>query len=115
MSDYNVPTVIIKFLNIHPAPRFLKIAMRKLFTFKYARLVYGIIILIIGAVSMLLPMIPLGYIGLFVGAYLLHHRIPMLERLMDWLREQDKQGRLQRFEDRVDNFFKKAQEEKEER
>lgn len=88
--------------------------MRKLFTFKYARIVYGSIILVIGAVSMLLPMIPLGYIGLFVGAYLLHHRIPMLERLMDWLREKDKQGRLQRFEDRVDNFFKKAEEEEEE-
>lgn len=86
--------------------------MRKLFTFKYARVVYGIITMIIGAVSMLLPMIPLGYVGLFVGAYLLHHRIPMLERLMNWLREKDDKGRLQRFEERVDNFFKKAEEEK---
>jgi hypothetical protein len=90
--------------------------MRKLFTFKYARIVYGIMILLIGAVSMLLPMVPLGYIGLFVGAYLLHHRIPMLERLLDWLRKKDDKGRLQRFEDRVDNFFKEAEEaEKEER
>jgi hypothetical protein len=101
-------------VNIHPAARFLQVAMKKLFTFKYARVVYGVIILIIGAVSMLLPMVPLGYAGLFVGAYLLHHRIPMLERLMNWLRKKDEQGRLQRFEDRVERFFQKSEEEKKE-
>ena len=79
--------------------------MKKLFTFRHARIVYGIIIFLIGAVTMVLPMIPLGYIGLFVGSYLLHHRIPPLKRLMDWLRKKDDQGRLQKFEDRVDRFF----------
>ncbi len=85
--------------------------MRKLFTFKYARIVYGIIILIIGAISMVLPMIPLGYIGLFVGSYLLHHRVPPLRRVMDWLREKDKKGRLQRFENWVDHLFNPPEEE----
>jgi hypothetical protein len=85
--------------------------MRKLFTFKYARIVYGIIILIIGAMSMVLPMIPLGYIGLFVGSYLLHHRVPPLRRVMDWLREKDKKGRLQRFENWVDHLFNPPEEE----
>jgi len=84
--------------------------MRKLFTFKYARIVYGIIILLIGAVTMLLPMVPLGYIGVFVGAYLLHHRIPMLKRVMNWLRERDEEGRLQQFEDWVDDLFQPEEE-----
>lgn len=78
---------------------------KRLFTFKYARLVYGTIILIVGAVAMLFPIIPLGYVGVFIGSYLLHHRVPILGRLMDWLRKKDKKGRLQRFEDKVEQFF----------
>lgn len=80
---------------------------RSLFTFKYARLVYGTIILIIGAVVMLFPVIPLGYVGVFVGSYLLHHKIPILRRVMDWLRKKDDKGRLQRFEEKVEHFFQK--------
>lgn len=80
---------------------------KRLFTFKHARLVYGIIILIIGAVAMLFPMIPLGYAGVFVGCYLLQHKIPFLRRVMDWLRRKDKKGRLQKFEDQVEQFFQK--------
>jgi uncharacterized membrane protein HdeD (DUF308 family) len=84
--------------------------MRRLFTFKYARVVYGIIVLLIGVVAMLIPMIPLGYVGVFIGAYLLHHRIPMLERLMNWLRERDDKGRLQGFEDWVEDLFQAEEE-----
>jgi hypothetical protein len=80
---------------------------KSLFTFKYARVVYGSIILAIGAATMLFPIIPMGYVGVFVGAYLLHHKIPFLERVMNWLRKKDKKGRLQGFEDKVEQFFQR--------
>lgn len=80
---------------------------KSLFTFKYARVVYGSIILVIGAVAMLFPIIPMGYVGVFVGSYLLHHKVPFLERVMNWLRRKDEKGRLQRFEDKVERFFQK--------
>lgn len=86
--------------------------MRKLFTFKYARVFYGTFTLILGGIFAMFPMIPLGYIFLFIGAYLLQHRIPIFRNLMKWLRKQDKKGRLQRFEDKVDRFFQKKRKRK---
>jgi len=82
--------------------------MRRFFTFKYARVIYGTFILIVGLVFFMFPMIPLGYVLLFIGAYLLQHHIPVFARLMDWLRKRDKKGRLQQFENKVDRFFQKG-------
>ncbi|TXB61453.1 hypothetical protein [Phaeodactylibacter luteus] len=79
--------------------------MKRLFTFPYARVVYGVIILLVGLILMCIPVIPFGYVGVFIGAYLLHHRIPLLGQAMEWLRQRDDSGRLKRFEKQVDELF----------
>jgi uncharacterized membrane protein HdeD (DUF308 family) len=79
--------------------------MKRLFSFKHARIFYGVIIFILGLVFAMVPMIPLGYIFLFLGAYLLQHKIPIFSRFMIWLRKRDKKGKLEKFENKVDKFF----------
>ncbi len=77
----------------------------KLFKFKYSRTVYGSIALVLGVVFALIPVIPVGYLFLFIGAFLLTHRIPIFRRFKRWLKKRDDKGRLEKIEEKMEAFF----------
>ena len=77
----------------------------KLFKFKYSRTVYGSIALVLGVVFALIPVIPVGYLFLFIGAFLLTHRIPIFMRFKRWLKKRDNRGRLEKIERKMEAFF----------
>jgi len=75
---------------------------------KNIRFIAGIIVLVLGGVFMVVPFIPLGYIFLFVGAFLLAPKVPFLRRFMKWLKKKDKSGKLEKAEDKVDDVFERT-------
>ena len=77
---------------------------------KYIRLVAGIIVLILGAVFMLVPFIPLGYIFLIAGLFLLASYIPPLNRLIKKLKSKDDKNRVEKVEEKIDEGEKKVDE-----
>lgn len=82
---------------------------------KNLRLIVGIAVLVVGAVFMVIPFIPLGYIFLFIGAFLLADKVPFLKKFMQWLKKKDKSGKLEKAEDKVDDVFKGDSTENEEK
>ncbi len=77
----------------------------KIFQFKYARLVYGSFLLILGTTLFVIPVLPFGYVFLFAGGYLLADRIPAFRKLKRWLKKRDKKGRLDDAEEQISAFF----------
>lgn len=77
----------------------------KIFQFKYARMVYGSFLLVVGSVLFLIPMLPFGYIFVFMGGYLLADRIPFFRKWKRWLKKRDKKGRLENIETKISTFF----------
>lgn len=75
---------------------------------KTIRLVAAIVSLVLGSVFMLIPFIPLGYILLFVGVYLLIPFIPKLDKLNEKIKKKDKSDRLDKTEDKVDAYVDKT-------
>lgn len=69
---------------------------------KYVRMVAAIIILVFGAVFMLVPFIPLGYIFVFAGLFLLASYIPPLNKVLNKIRKKDKKGRVDKVEEKID-------------
>lgn len=57
---------------------------------------------------MLIPFIPLGYILLFAGIYLLIPFIPKLDKLNEKIKKKDKSDRLGKTEDKVDTYIDKT-------
>jgi uncharacterized membrane protein YbaN (DUF454 family) len=74
---------------------------------KNLRLITGITILVLGIAFMVVPFIPLGYIFLFIGAFLLANKIPFLRKFMKWLKRKDDTGKLDKAEEKVNKVFKK--------
>jgi uncharacterized membrane protein HdeD (DUF308 family) len=70
---------------------------------KYIRLVAGIIIVIFGAVFMMVPFIPLGYVFLIAGLMLLTSYIPPLKRLIEKFREKDDKNRVEKVEKKIND------------
>ncbi|MFW5773101.1 MAG: hypothetical protein ACOCWD_00320 [Tangfeifania sp.] len=70
---------------------------------KYIRLVAGIIVLILGAVFMLVPFIPLGYIFIIAGLLLLASYIPPLNKLLNKIRSKDDKNRVGEVEEKLDD------------
>jgi uncharacterized membrane protein HdeD (DUF308 family) len=70
---------------------------------KYIRLVAGIIIVIFGAVFMMVPFIPLGYVFLIAGLMLLASYIPPLKRLIEKFREKDDKNRVEKVEKKIND------------
>ena len=68
-------------------------------------MVYGIISMVLGVGFFVVPMLPFGYIFLFIGSLLLVNKVPAFKKLMKWLKKKDKKGRLEKVEGKVDNFF----------
>ncbi len=77
---------------------------------KYVRLVAAIIILAFGAVFMVVPFIPLGYVFLIAGLFLLASYIPPLNKFLDKIRKKDKKGRVEKVEQKIDEGEKKMEE-----
>lgn len=73
---------------------------------KYIRLVVGIIILLLGGVFMLVPFIPLGYVFLFAGLFLLASYIPFLNKIITKLKKKDKKGLVKKVEKKIDEAEK---------
>lgn len=69
---------------------------------KYIRLVAGIIILLLGAVFMVVPFIPLGYIFIFAGLFLLSFYVPFLKKPVDKLKKKDKKNRFEEVEEKIE-------------
>jgi drug/metabolite transporter (DMT)-like permease len=69
---------------------------------KYIRLVAGIIIGLFGAVFMLVPFIPLGYVFIIASLLLLSTYIPPLKRLIDKIRKKDDKNRVEDVEEKID-------------
>jgi hypothetical protein len=65
--------------------------------------VAGIIIVIFGAVFMMVPFIPLGYVFLIAGLMLLTSYIPPLKRLIEKFREKDDKNRVEKVEKKIND------------
>lgn len=76
-----------------------------IFKFKYSRIIYGVLFLLLGGVFALLPMIPLGYIFIFASFLLLAKKIPLLNKWIRWLKLKDKSGKLKKVERKLNKFF----------
>ncbi len=75
------------------------------FKFKYSRIIYGILFLLLGGVFALLPMIPLGYIFIFASFLLLAKKIPLLNKWIRRVKLKDKSGKLKKVERKLNKFF----------
>lgn len=73
-------------------------------------MVAGIIILALGAVFMVVPFIPLGYIFLFAGLLLLSYYIPAFRKPIDKLKKKDKKDRFEKVEKKIDEAEEKVDE-----
>jgi uncharacterized membrane protein len=68
---------------------------------KYIRLAAGLIILILGIVFMLFPFIPLGYLFVIAGLFLLAYQIPVLYKFINKIKQRDKKGRVEKVEKKI--------------
>lgn len=69
---------------------------------KYLRPVTGAVILLLGLVFMVVPFIPLGYIFLFGGLFLLSTEIPIFKKWLNKAKSKDKKNRIEKVEKKVD-------------
>ncbi len=69
---------------------------------KYIRPVVGGIILLLGIVFMVVPFIPLGYIFLFGGLFLLSSEVPIFKKWLNKAKGKDKKNRIEKVEKAVD-------------
>lgn len=68
---------------------------------KFIRLVAGLILIVLGAVFMLIPFIPLGYAFLIASLFLLASYIPPLNKLIEKIRSKDDKGRVVKVEKKI--------------
>lgn len=73
---------------------------------KYLRPVAGVVILLLGIIFMVVPFIPLGYIFVFGGLFLLSTRIPLFQKWLDKAKRHDKKNKI----DKVEESVNKAEE-----
>ena len=66
---------------------------------KHVRTVVGIIILILGGIFMVVPFIPLGYIFLFGGLFLLSTKVPIFKKWLEKAKSKDKKGKIEKMVD----------------
>ena len=68
---------------------------------KHIRLGIGILVLCLGLVFMLFPFIPLGYVFVTAGLFLLAYEIPALKKQVNKLKKKDKKGRVEKVEKKL--------------
>lgn len=86
------------------------ISTMRQFIRKHLRSIIGIVVLLFGIVFMFIPFIPLGYILLAVGAYLLAPWLPFMRKLLRYLKKKDKRDRIEKTEEKVDEVFEQIKE-----
>lgn len=70
---------------------------------KYLRPVAGIIFLAAGAVFILIPFIPLGYILIFAGLFLLASYLPFVRKWIQKIKMKDDKGRVEKVEKEIED------------
>ncbi|MFB6319919.1 hypothetical protein [Saccharicrinis sp. FJH54] len=73
------------------------------------RYILGSIILLAGIVFMFIPFIPLGYILLAVGCFLLYPAVPPLKKLLDYLKRKDNSDRIEKAQKKTNEFLGKME------
>ncbi len=63
--------------------------------------------LILGGVFMFIPFIPLGYILLIAGLFLLTSEIPVLGKTLDKIKEKDKKNRVDKVTRKIEKTEQK--------
>ena len=76
------------------------------------RYIIGGMVLFFGALFMFVPFIPLGYVFLGIGAFLLSPAIPALKRLIRFAEKKDPTNKIKELEEKTDQFIKEKIEEK---
>lgn len=74
--------------------------------------IIGGIVLLFGALFMFIPFIPLGYVFLGVGAFLLSPAIPALKRLIKFVEKKDPSDKIKKMEEKTDEIIKEKIERK---
>ena len=82
----------------------------KKFFKKNLRYIVGGLVLLFGAVFMFIPFIPLGYILLAAGAFLLAPTVPFLRKVLKYIEKKDKKNRVKKLEDKIRKFFRRHSE-----
>ena len=68
---------------------------------KYFRPVAGSLLLAVGIVFMLIPFIPIGYMFIIAGLFLLAYEIPALKKVLDKIKAKDSKGRVEKVEQKM--------------
>ncbi len=74
----------------------------------YLRPALGVLFFIIGAASLVIPFIPLGYILLAASLFLLAPEIPFLKRIIRKLKRKDNKNRINKVEEKITRTEKKV-------
>jgi len=70
------------------------------------RYLIGGLALLFGAIFMFVPFIPLGYVCLGIGAFLLSPAIPALKRLINFVEKKDPSEKIRKMEEKTDEFIR---------
>ena len=54
---------------------------------------------------MFIPFIPLGYVLLAVGSFLLYPVVPPLKSLLDYMKKRDKQNRIEKAQKKTNEYL----------
>jgi hypothetical protein len=76
----------------------------------FLRPFFGGIILFLGIIFMFVPFIPLGYIFVFGGLFLLSTEIPIFKNWLDKAKAKDKKNRIDKVEDTINKKEEKVAE-----
>ena len=74
---------------------------------KDLRYLIGGVIFFLGTVFMFVPFIPLGYLFLAIGAFLLSPVIPAFRKPVKFTEKKDKSNRIKRAEEKADQYIRK--------
>lgn len=70
----------------------------------YIRYIIGALCALGGIIFMFIPFIPLGYVLLFAALLLLSPNLPFVRKLMRYLRKRDKNGHIERLENKLNEW-----------
>ena len=76
------------------------------------RYLIGGLVFLLGILFMFVPFIPLGYVCLGIGAFLLSPAIPALKRLIKFVKKKDPTNKVKKMEEKTDEFIKEKIEQK---
>ena len=75
---------------------------------KKSRVVIGGATILLGLVFMLIPFIPLGYLLIIAGLFIISPLVPKTERLIEKAKKRDKRGRVEKAQIKADKLVAKG-------